>query len=157
MAYPVEIIRSAKRKKTVAARLVRGVIEVRVPARLSEVEVQRHTAALVAKIERQTASESVDLEVLAASLAERYDVPVPETIRWVSNQAHRWGSCTMADRSVRISDRLGDVPRFVLEYVVLHELTHLVEADHGPAFKELMARYPKAERAEGYLMALGRH
>ena len=50
-----------------------------------------------------------------------------------------------------------DPGRVVLEYVVLHELTHLTEADHGPAFKELMARYPKAERAEGYLMALGRH
>ncbi len=156
MAYPVQIIRSAKRKKTVAARLVRGVIEVRVPARLSEAEVQRHTAALVAKIERQTASEIIDLERLASQLAERYDVPSPDTIRWVSNQAHRWGSCTMADRSVRISDRLSDVPSFVLEYVVLHELTHLLEPDHGSAFKAFMARYPRAERAEGYLMALGR-
>jgi len=63
----------------------------------------------------------------------------------------------MADGSIRISDRLAEVPDFVLDYVVLHELTHLEVADHGPAFQALMARYRLSDRAEGYLMALSRH
>jgi predicted metal-dependent hydrolase len=43
----------------------------------------------------------------------------------------------------------------VLEYVVMHELAHLLEANHGPRFWQLVARYPRTERARGYLMAAG--
>jgi predicted metal-dependent hydrolase len=37
----------------------------------------------------------------------------------------------------------------------VHELAHLVHASHGPEFWALVNRYPKTERARGYLMALG--
>jgi hypothetical protein len=36
----------------------------------------------------------------------------------------------------------------------VHELAHLVEANHSPAFNALVARYPLAERARGFLMAI---
>jgi len=42
----------------------------------------------------------------------------------------------------------------VLDYVLLHELTHLVEPNHSPDFHALMARYPHLERAEGFLEAM---
>ena len=63
--------------------------------------------------------------------------------------------CTPADRSIRISSRLTDVPVWVLDYVLVHELAHLLEAGHGPTFRALIARYPLAERATGFLMAKG--
>ncbi|GIG58251.1 metal-dependent hydrolase [Longispora fulva] len=75
----------------------------------------------------------------------------PETVRWVGNQNSRWGSCTPAERSIRLSDRLRGMPEWVIDYVLLHELSHLVVAGHGPAFWALVGRFPKAERAQGYL------
>jgi predicted metal-dependent hydrolase len=44
-------------------------------------------------------------------------------------------------------------PDWVLDFVLLHEMAHLVHSDHGPAFRELLDRYPLAERARGYLLA----
>ena len=41
----------------------------------------------------------------------------------------------------------------MLDYVLVHELAHLAVADHGPRFQALVARYPRAERAVGFLIA----
>ncbi len=150
-SYPVRVVRSTRRKKTVSARLTEGVIEVRVPSWLSEEQVAEHVAELSARILDRESVDRIDLEAMAARLAARFELPTPASIRFVGNQNHRWGSCTLAEGTIRISDRLAGVPEYVLEYVVLHELTHLVEPGHGPRFHELMARYPTAERAEGYL------
>ena len=49
------------------------------------------------------------------------------------------------------------VPGWVLDSVLIHELAHIAEPNHGPAFQELISRYELAERASGYLMALGEH
>ncbi|MEZ4836614.1 MAG: M48 family metallopeptidase [Caldilineaceae bacterium] len=78
-----------------------------------------------------------------------------ESIRWVTNQNKRYGSCTPSERTIRISHRLAKVPQFVLDYVIVHELAHLLEANHGKRFWKLVNRYPKTERARGYLMAMG--
>jgi len=92
----------------------------------------------------------------ADRLIERYlqDQPAavaPATVRWVRNQNGRWGSCTPTDRTIRISDRIMEFPDWVIDYVLLHELAHLVVPNHNPRFWTLVARYPKAERARGYL------
>jgi predicted metal-dependent hydrolase len=92
----------------------------------------------------------------AQRLAERYlpEYPYaaePALVRWVRNQNGRWGSCTPADRSIRISDRIQGFPDWVIDYVILHELAHLVVANHNARFWALVARYPRAERARGYL------
>lgn len=76
------------------------------------------------------------------------------SIRWVSNQNSRYGSCTPRTGAIRISDRLIRMPDFVIDYVVVHELAHLVEPNHGPGFWTLVNQFPKTERARGYLMAV---
>jgi predicted metal-dependent hydrolase len=76
---------------------------------------------------------------------------VPESIRWVDNQHARWGSCTPGDRTIRLSDRLRTMPGWVVDYVIVHELAHLLEPGHDDRFWAWVHRYPKAERARGYL------
>ena len=75
----------------------------------------------------------------------------PESIRWVENQRSRWGSCTPGDRSIRLSARLQQMPAWVVDYVLVHELAHLLEVGHNDRFWAWVDRYPRAERAKGYL------
>jgi predicted metal-dependent hydrolase len=151
----VEVVRSRKRRKTISAQEVDGVIRVSIPATMSKADEAKWVDEMVRRFQRKASSAEVDLAERAAALAARYRLPRPDSIRWVSNQASRWGSCTPVDRSVRISDRLAEFPLWVLDYVLVHELAHLVVPAHDAEFKALVNRYPKAERALGYLMAKG--
>jgi predicted metal-dependent hydrolase len=72
-------------------------------------------------------------------------------VRWSTEQGKRWGSCSLDDASIRISSRVQGMPTWVLDYVLLHELAHLLHAGHGPQFWALVEVYPKAERARGFL------
>ncbi len=78
-----------------------------------------------------------------------------QSIRWVANQNTRFGSCTPTQGTIRISDKVARMPAFVRDYVIVHELAHLVEPNHGPDFWKLVNQYPSTERARGYLMAIG--
>ncbi|HJU52746.1 MAG TPA: M48 family metallopeptidase [Acidimicrobiia bacterium] len=150
---PVEIVRSARRKRTIQASFVEGRIRVLVPAGLKAEEERIHVEQMVARLTRKRELHSVDLVDKARRLAEKYHLPVPARIEWSDRQLERWGSCTFSDRSVRISSRLVNMPAWVLDYVIVHELAHLAVPGHSPAFNALVARYELGERAEGYLIA----
>lgn len=150
---PVEVVRSAKRRKSVSARIVDGRIVVRMPQWMSAAQEAEYVTTLVAKLERQRTTAELDLPQRARTLARRYDLPEPRSIRFVSNQAHRWGSCTPSTGDIRISDRVAGFPDWVLDAVIVHELAHLVHLHHGPEFWALAHRYPKTERAYGFLIA----
>lgn len=152
---PVEVVRSARRRATVAARVVDGVLRVSVPAGMDPVEEQRWVDQMVRKVERRMTSRSIDLDRRVDELARRYRLPKPDSARWVDNQSSRWGSCTPSQRTVRISSRLADCPGWVLDYVIVHELAHLVVPSHDQEFWHLVSRYPKTERARGFLIAKG--
>jgi predicted metal-dependent hydrolase len=149
----VEVVRSPRRRKTIQAYVVDGRLRVLIPARATAAEESAYVERMQARFQRRGRAGRVDLEVRAADLARRYDLPRPTSIRWADNQQHRWGSCTPVDGSVRLSTRLAGYPRWVLDYVLMHELAHLVVADHSPAHRALVERYPKAERARGFLIA----
>lgn len=151
---PVRVISSARRKKTVGARIVDGVIEVRVPATLDAAERDEHVADLVSRLERQRAAGRIDLAERARVLGRRFGLPVPSHIDWSNRQNGRWGSCTVSDGSIRISDRLAELPPWVLDYVIVHELAHLRQPNHSPEFHALVSRYPRSERAIGFLEAV---
>jgi predicted metal-dependent hydrolase len=153
MALPVEIVRSSRRQKTVSAELVGQVVRVHVPSWMDASDVDRHVAELVPRLERRYRSDHVDLPARAAQLAARYDLPRPGLVTWSDHQRRQWGSCNLLDGHIRVSSRLVDLPAWVLDYVLVHELAHLVHPDHSPAFNALVDRYPLAERARGYLMA----
>jgi predicted metal-dependent hydrolase len=94
-----------------------------------------------------------ELEARAQQLARAYLDPGlrPVSVRWVSNQRGRWGSCTPSEGTIRLSSRLSGMPDWVVDYVLVHELVHLRIPGHGPDFWELVERYPRAQRARGYL------
>lgn len=159
---PVHIIRSAKRKRTISGELQNGTLVIRAPARLSDAELAPHIESLRKKLtrrakRRRAPASDAELETLARGLNRQYfgGGLAWQSIRFVSNQRKRYGSCTPSTGEIRISDRLRDMPKWVLEYVLVHELAHLLEPNHSPAFWALVNRYPKAERARGYLMAVG--
>jgi predicted metal-dependent hydrolase len=122
---------------------------------MSKEDEGRYVAHLLGRIERQQQRAPVDVMQRATRLASRLDLPQPTRVRWVSNQESLWGSCTIATRDIRVSDRLAALPGWVLDYVLVHELAHLAEPSHSKQFWSLVDRYPKAERARGFLIAKG--
>ncbi len=151
----VVVVRSTRRRRNVEAKLVDGHLQVSIPAWMSESEEARWAAEMLRRWERRSAADDLDLAARAAALAAKYRLPTPRSIRWVSNQHDRWGSYTPADGAIRLSDRMARFPLWVIDYVIVHELAHLVEHGHGRAFRALEARYPRSERAIGYLLAAG--
>jgi len=152
---PIEIIRSARRKKTAQAYATDGRVRVLLPAGLSEEDESRIVEDLVAQVARKMAPREVDLADRAQEVATRYGLRTPTSIEWSTRQNVRWGSCTPSTGAIRISHRLQAAPAWVLDWVLVHELAHLEVPGHGPEFRAIVARYPLGERAEGYLIAKG--
>src|SRR4051794_3984663 len=152
----VEIRRSPRRRRTVSAYRDGDRVVVLLPAGLAPAQESRWVATMVERLELQERRRRPDepgLLARAGELSRRYleGRAVPRTVRWVDNQESRWGSCTPADASIRLSTRLQGMPSWVLDYVLLHELAHLLEPAHGPAFWTLLDAYPRTERARGFL------
>ncbi|KQY59899.1 metal-dependent hydrolase [Aeromicrobium sp. Root495] len=152
----VEIRRSARRKRTISAYRDGETTVVLVPAHLSAAEEKRQVEALVAKLDRKIArTRPTDTDLLdrAARLSSLHlgGRAQPSSIRWVSNMDKRWGSCTSTDASIRLSDRLQGMPEWVVDYVILHELAHLLEPNHSAAFWALLEPYPHLVKARGFL------
>jgi predicted metal-dependent hydrolase len=157
---PIEIIRSPNRTRTASARMVDGTLVVRVPEGLPSSEERKLVESLTQRVlhkVQKAEGKLPDLARRARELNRLYfggKLKLSE-IKWVTNQHHRYGSCTPSTATIRISDRVARMPLWVLDYVLVHELAHLVEANHSRGFWSLVARYPLTERARGYLIAVG--
>lgn len=152
----VEVVRSARRRATVSAYRQDGRTVVLLPARMSKADEDRWVTEMVDRLARQDARRRPDDAGLAARaerLSHRYldGRARPVSVTWSERQGGRWGSCTPADGTIRLSTRLRGMPDWVVDYVLVHELVHLLEPGHDAPFWELVARYPRAERARGYL------
>lgn len=75
-------------------------------------------------------------------------------VKIVDNR-YRWGSCTLRD-NVSLNWRLIKAPMFVIDYVIIHELAHLIEANHTPRFWNIVrAQDPTMDRAKAWLKEHG--
>ena len=155
---PVRIITSRKRRRTVAARLRSGVLELMVPATMPVVERQHWAEVMSKRLERSAARRRPTdqrLEERARRLNQRH---FDGRLKWTSigfaQMDHQWGSCSFTEGAIRIARRAAELPDWVIDYLLVHELAHLVQSDHGHDFHELENRYPLTERAKGYLLAL---
>jgi predicted metal-dependent hydrolase len=152
----VDVRRSARRRRTVSAYRDGDRTVVLIPARMSRAEERRWVTVMLERLAAQDARlRPSDAELLARAkdLSTRWldGRARPRSIRWASNQGARWGSCTPVDGSIRLSTRLQGMPSWVVDYVLLHELTHLLVPGHGPDFWAHVDRFPRTERARGYL------
>ena len=159
----VEVRRSDRRRRMVSARREGDTVVVFIPGWMSDSEESRWVDEMVRRLERSEARRRSPartgddaLSRKAAELSRRYleSRAVPTSVRWVPTMRTRWASCTPADATIRISERLRDVPAWVLDYVLVHELTHLLEPGHDERFWAWVHRYPRSERAMGYLEGL---
>lgn len=152
----VEVRRSRKRRRTVAAYREDEKVVVLIPARMTRAEEKEWVRTMLARLERQEKRRRPSDSGLmrrARDLNTKYldGKAAPATVRWVDNQNSRWGSCTPADKAIRLSRRLEGMPAWVIDYVLVHELAHLIEIGHTRRFWELVDRYPRSERAKGFL------
>lgn len=153
----VEVRRSSKRRRTVSAYLDGGRVIVLIPARFTKAEEAQWVGEMVRRLDRGTRRRrdggDAALGRRAAELSTSYlgGRARPASVRWVASMRTRWASCTPADATIRLSERLRDMPHWVRDYVLVHELAHLLVPGHGPDFWALVQRYPRTERARGYL------
>ena len=156
----VEVRISKRRKKTSEAKWVGGRIVVSLPAHL-DVESRQKTIdwlvdRLLTRHRLQSGLTDDDLLARAVDLSDRYLVGVrPASVRWVTNQTARWGSCSFHSGDIRISHRLRVVPEWVLDSVLVHEVAHLTHPDHSRAFHKLAGSYPRHKEAGVFLAGYG--
>ncbi|SDT44306.1 hypothetical protein SAMN04489743_2934 [Pseudarthrobacter equi] len=160
---PVEVRRSSRRTRTVAAFWEDGTAVVAIPARFTSAQETEWVRRMLAKLQRQGERRSAAgrkrpasdaaLAAHAAHLSAQYlgGRSAPASVRWVSNQNSRWGSATPAEGTIRLSDKLKPMPQWVIDYVLLHELAHLLVAGHNAAFWKLLEAYPETQRAKAFL------
>ncbi|TDK23601.1 M48 family peptidase [Arthrobacter crusticola] len=156
---PVEVRRSARRRRTVSADVRNGTMIVSIPASFTRAQEEEWVARMVSKLQGRSAGTADPaaadraLAHRAADLAGRYlgGRGVPGTIGWVTNQNSRWGSATPAHRSIRLSHKLRGMPDWVVDYVILHEMAHLIEPSHNRVFWRLLESYPDTEKAKAFL------
>ena len=152
----VEVRRSSRRRRTVAAYREGDTVVVMMPARFTRAEEREWMDTMLARLDKRDSLRRPSDAVLAkraAELSRRHlDGEVqPSSVRWADNQQARWGSCSVEEGSIRLSRRLEGMPPWVVDYVLMHELCHLLVPGHNAKFWALVERYPRTERARGYL------
>jgi hypothetical protein len=127
---------------------------------MSEEEEKKWIDRIIKRMEKRKRKQKLNTDGLLVKRVREinkkyFDGKLKFDIRYVTNQNSKFGSCTPANKTIRISDRLADMPRWVGDYVIIHELAHLIHPNHSKRFWELVNHYKYAERARGYLMAVG--
>lgn len=158
MPMPVEVRHSARRTRTISWQIIDGRIVIQMPQAMSAEDQARWIAEITqraeARLKRAERATDADLLARARALARAYldNAPVRSAV-WMRAET-RWGSCTPDTGAIRLNERLAAFPDWVLDYVIVHELAHLYEANHSSRFWALVDRYPYAERARGFLLGV---
>lgn len=156
----VKIIRSAKRKKTIQAKMVNGKLWIYLPSGMTKAEEQKWIEQMSKKFDRRRRRQKLNsdgiLKKRARQLSKQYfNDALGFDIQYVTNQTSKFGSCTPKTRMIRVSDRIAAMPQWVQDYVIIHELAHLIYPNHSKKFWEKVYQYRYTERAKGYLIAAG--
>ena len=155
------IIRSKNRRKTIGARLENETIIVYAPVNYPEKELERIIEKFKSRFARRKKKKELNAQVSLIDIAQKLNQTYfggaikIESIEYSAHQDRIFGVCNYRDRSIRLSYRLAAMPEWVRDYVIMHEMAHILEPNHSPAFWALVNRYSLTERARGYLLAKG--
>ncbi|MGP9537605.1 M48 metallopeptidase family protein [Brachybacterium sp. AOP43-C2-M15] len=155
----VLVRRSARRRRTVSISRRDGDLLVAIPATFSARQERQWVTKMVDQLAGKEARRAPrrrsdeDLMRMAREVSEAHlgGRAHPTSVTWSTRQNTRWGSCTSAEGTIRLSHQLQGMPDYVIRSVMMHELIHLLVPGHGPEFAALMANYPQAEKAQGFL------
>ena len=153
----IEIVRSERRSKTVSAKFMDGKLRVLMPAHLSKAEEAHYVAKVRERVERHETKRQLNagepLQERAAALNAQYFGGKLEiaSVTYVTNQTSRFGSCSVHRKTIRLSHVLATVPAWVRDYVLMHEMAHLLEPSHNRRFWNIVHRYPRTPEARRYL------
>lgn len=155
----VKIIRSPNRKKTIQARMVGETLEVHLPLGMNPEEERKAIEEMKQKIEKRRLKRKINEDDYLGKRFDEFNKKYFQgklkinSIKFVTNQEKQRGSCTPGNATIRISHKLLGMPEWVLDYLIMHEMTHLVHPDHSKAFWEKVGEYKYTERARGFLIA----
>jgi predicted metal-dependent hydrolase len=157
----VTVRRSARRKRTVKWSMRvesdKVSVDIECPSVIGQREEAEWREKIIGRVRsrlaRLTRIDDADLNARAKSLARTHlGLKLPlASAAWSDRQQARWGSCSPETGAIRLSSRLRGLPSWVVDYVLVHEMAHLVVPDHSARFWDLVHRYPHAERARGFL------
>ncbi|MCK5760063.1 MAG: M48 family metallopeptidase [Candidatus Delongbacteria bacterium] len=156
--YNVVIQRSKRRKKTLQAVLKGDTVKVLVPFTTGDIEINKFLDKFLKKLERKNIILNNDKELLsrANKLKKKFIPDAPDfTIVFQESLKRTWGKCFTNQRKIVINPVLATYPKWVLDFVIVHEIAHLLIPNHGKEFRELVDRFKLKERAVGFLMAKG--
>lgn len=157
----ITVIRSKRRKKTIQTKYGDGHLWIYLPSGMSARDEQKWIARMIERSNRWEQKKTIKesdgwLLQRAQHINKKYfDGTLEFSIRFVTNQNSRFGSCTSLDRTIRISEKVKTMPPWVQDYIIIHELAHLLHPDHSKKFWEKVNQYRYTERARGYLIAVG--
>jgi hypothetical protein len=146
-----------KRVKNINARLRESILSISAPLHTPQATLDQVIPDLARRLVRRVRARQINAEedalALANKVAARFpNQPVVAHVEFVTTQQARWGSYSSATRTIRLNAALREMPRWVLEAVVAHELAHVSHHDHGPGFwKLLRSVYPDTDRADAFL------
>ncbi|MGO2534068.1 M48 metallopeptidase family protein [Arthrobacter rhombi] len=158
----VRVLRSVRRRRTVSGVWKDGAAVISVPATMSLRQENEWVDRMVPDILARRAKalgrygENADSELMqrALRLNRKYfdSRAEPLSVKWVRNQRTRWGSTSTGSGAIRLNHRLQQMPSWVQDYILVHELAHLIAEDgHGPQFKALEDRFERKAEAKAYL------
>jgi len=83
------------------------------------------------------------LKIAVSSVSEKWEKIIGvKANEWkIQNMRTKWGTCNIAARRIVLNLQLAKKPPECLEYVIIHELVHLLEKSHNTKFKNYMDKY----------------
>ena len=151
------VVVQRKRVKHLNARLHGTTVMMSAPFYATRAEIELAIPELARTLLRRARVSRVNREEDAVALARRIAARFPhppevQGVNFVTTQRSRWGSYSSANGTIRLNATLREMPRWVLEAVLAHELVHAVHLRHSQSFWALLRRVcPDTDRANAFL------